>query len=85
MLEGSLEAYYEAAHEKITKSEIWDIMGDWGQIRKFINFWPKSSQMTQTQKRTLLEAEKPCVTNAKYPKFGKIRKNHFLFSLLVVF
>ena len=41
--------------------------------------------MTQTQKRTLLEAEKPCVTNAENPKFGKIKKNHILFSFLVVF
>ena len=85
MLEGLLAVYYEAGHEKMTKSEIWTYMGDWDQVTNFINFRPKSSQMTQTQKRTLLEAEKPCVTNAKYPKFGKIRKNHFLFSLLVVF
>ena len=41
--------------------------------------------MTQTQKQTLLEAEKPCVTNAKNPKFGKIGKNHVLFSFLAVF
>ena len=43
MVEGSLEAYYEDEHEKMTKSEIWTIMGDWGQVRKFINFRPKSS------------------------------------------
>ena len=41
--------------------------------------------MPQTQKRTLLEAEKPYVTNTKCPKFGKIQKNHFLFSFLVIF
>ena len=42
VLEGSLEAYYEAAHEKMTKSEVWAIMGDWGQVTKFYNFCPKS-------------------------------------------
>ena len=43
MVEGSVEAYYEDKHEKMTKSEIWDIMGDWAQVTKFNNFWPKSS------------------------------------------
>ena len=41
--------------------------------------------MTQTQKGTLLEAEKPGVSNAKCAKFGKIRKNDFLFSFFGVF
>ena len=43
MVVGSLEAYYEDKHEKMTKSEIWDIMGDRAQVTKFNNFWPKSS------------------------------------------
>ena len=41
-VEGSLEAYYEDKHEKMTKSEICTIMGDWAQVTKFSNFWPKS-------------------------------------------
>ena len=44
----SLEAYYEAGHEKMTKSEIWVTMGDWGQIIKFTNFRPRCLEMTQT-------------------------------------
>ena len=43
VFESSLEACYEAGHEKMTKSEIWDIMGDWAQVTKFRNFWPESS------------------------------------------
>ena len=43
VFDGSLEAYYESRHEKMTKFEIWVIIGDWSQIAKFSNFRPKSS------------------------------------------
>ena len=42
LVESSLEAYYEEKQEKMTKSEIWSLMGDWGLVTKFTNFWPKS-------------------------------------------
>ena len=45
---GSLEAFYEGGHEKMTKSEIWGTMGDWGQITKFIIFCSRCPKMTQT-------------------------------------
>ena len=64
-------------HEKMTKSEICTMIGDWEEIMKVGNFWPKSSEWGQTKKGTLLEAEKRCVTNAEWPIFTKIQKNHF--------
>ena len=82
---GSLEAFYEGGHEKMTKSEIWGTMGDWGQITKFTNFCSRCPEMTQTWKATLLEAEKSHVAKPKWPIFGKIRKNNVLFSILAVF
>jgi hypothetical protein len=45
---GSLEACYEGGHEKMTKSEIWGTMADWGQIVKFTKFQPRCLEMTQT-------------------------------------
>ena len=41
VVESLLEACHEAGHEKMTKSEIWGTMGDWGQIIKFSNFCPR--------------------------------------------
>ena len=42
VVEGLLEAYYEGKHKKMTKSQIWVIVGGWGQKLKIGNFWPKS-------------------------------------------
>ena len=37
-----LEAYYKDKHEKMAKTEIWAIMGGWGQKLKIGNFMLKS-------------------------------------------
>ena len=42
VVEDSLEDYYEDKQEKMTKSKICAIMGDWAQVTKFYNFCPKS-------------------------------------------
>jgi len=65
MVEGLLEAYYKYKHEKMKKSQIWGTVGGWDQISEFFNFCTKSFQIAQTQKRTLPEGKKPCVSNPK--------------------
>lgn len=42
MVEGLLEAYYKDKLKKMAKSEIWVIIGGWGQKLKIDNFLLKS-------------------------------------------
>ena len=42
VVEGLLEAYYKGKHKKMTKSEIWINIGEWGQKLKIGNFLLKS-------------------------------------------
>lgn len=49
MVEGLFEAYYRDKYEKLTKSEIWFIIGVWDQKLKFVKFSLKSAQMSCTQ------------------------------------
>ena len=42
VVEGLLEAYYKDKHKKMAKSEIWVIIGGWGQKLKIDNFLLKS-------------------------------------------